>query len=172
MIELELTYLAKSLPAHLQDCSSKKIIDLYVDNGTDHFDLRIRQSGDKYELTRKTPVEDGDASKQTETTIALNQIEFESFAATRSRRVEKMRYFFEHEGHTAEFDVFEGELAGLVLVDFEFDSEAEKDAFQMPDFCLADITQETFIAGGVLAGKTYADIEGELNNFSYSKVVI
>ena len=172
MIELELTYLAKSLPANLPDCSSKKIIDLYVDNGTDHFDLRIRQNGDKYELTRKTPVEDGDASKQTETTIALNQIEFESFAATRSRRVEKTRYFFEHEGHTAEFDVFEGELAGLVLVDFEFDSEAEKDAFQMPDFCLADITQETFIAGGVLAGKTYADIEGALNNFSYSQVVI
>jgi len=167
MIELELTYLAKTLPANLKDCPSKKIIDLYVDNGTDHSDLRIRQNGDTYELTRKTPVEDGDASKQTETTISLNQTEFGSFSATKSRRVEKTRYFFNHEGRTAEFDVFEGELEGLVLIDFEFDDEAKKDSFVMPNFCLEDITQETFIAGGVLAGKKYSDLETELNRFNY-----
>ena len=48
MIELELTYLAKTLPVNIKGCQSKKIIDLYVDNGTDHFDLRIRKNGDKF----------------------------------------------------------------------------------------------------------------------------
>jgi CYTH domain-containing protein len=172
MIELELTYLAKTLPANLKDCPSKKILDIYVDNGTDHFDLRIRKNGDKFELTRKTPVEDGDASKQLETTTALNQTEFESFSQTKSRRVEKTRYYFEHEGSTAEFDVFEGDLSGLVLIDFEFDDEDIKNSFAMPDFCLEDITQETFIAGGVLAGKTYKDIKDELRKFSYSELVL
>jgi CYTH domain-containing protein len=167
MIELELTYLAKTLPTTLKDCPNKTIIDLYVDNGTDHSDLRIRQNGDQYELTRKVPVSDGDASKQLETTIALNQVEFASFATTKARKVEKTRYFFEYEGHTAEFDVFAGALDGLVLVDFEFNNEAEKDAFVMPEFCLADITQEKFIAGGVLAGATYTDIESDLHRFSY-----
>lgn len=167
MIELELTYLAKALPANLKDCQSKKIIDLYVDNGTDHFDLRIRRNGDKFELTRKTPVDDGDASKQTETTIDLNQTEFESFSNTKSKRIEKTRYYLEHEGHIAEFDLFESELDGLVLVDFEFETEAEKDSFEMPEFCLEDITQETFIAGGFLAGKSYNDIEAELSRFNY-----
>ena len=171
MIELELTYLAKSLPANLKDYPAKKIVDLYVDNGTDHFDLRIRQNGDKYELTRKIPVEAGDASKQTETTIVLNQTEFQSFANTTSRRIEKTRYFFEHNNHTAEFDVFEGALAGLVLVDFEFDTEDQKNSFVMPEFCLVDITQETYIAGGVLAGKKYSEIETELNRFSYVKLI-
>jgi CYTH domain-containing protein len=170
MIELELTYLAKVLPTNLKDCQSKKIIDLYVDNGTDHFDLRIRRNGDKFELTRKTPVDDGDASKQTETTIDLNQTEFESFSNTKSKRIEKTRYYFKHEGHTAEFDVFEDELDGLVLVDFEFETEAEKDSFKIPEFCLEDITQETFIAGGVLAGKTYNDIKEKLDKFNYKSL--
>ena len=167
MIELELTQLAKTLPVNIKGCQSKKIIDLYVDNGTDHFDLRIRKNGDKFELTRKTPVEDGDASKQTETTISLNQAEFESFLNTKSRRIEKTRYYFEHDGLTAEFDVFEGELKGLVLVDFEFENENRKSAFAMPDFCLEDVTQETFIAGGVLAGKAYGDIKENLDKFHY-----
>ena len=171
MIELELTYLAKALPASLKDCPSKKIIDLYVDNGTDHSDLRIRKNGDIFELTRKTPVEDGDASKQTETTINLNPIEFESFSNTKSRRIEKTRYYFEHDGHTAEFDVFEGGLNGLVLVDFEFANENDKDSFTLPDFCLVEVTQETFIAGGVLAGKSYGDIESDLARFNYKALI-
>ena len=168
MIELELTYLAKSLPTNLTELKSKKIIDLYVDNVTDHSDLRIRRNGDKFELTRKTPVDDGDASKQTEVTIPISKTEFESFLPVKARKVEKTRYYLEHGDRTAEFDVFKGDLSGLVVIDFEFNSEEEKDSFEMPDFCLEDITQETFIAGGVLAGKTYSDIESELNRFNYT----
>lgn len=170
MIELELTYLAKSLPTRLKELKSKKIIDLYVDNGTDHSDLRIRKNGDRFELTRKTPVNDSDASKQTEVTIPINKTEFESFMPVKARKVEKTRYYFEHDDRTAEIDVFEGKLKGLVVVDFEFNSEEEKDIFEMPDFCLEDVTQETFIAGGVLAGKTYSDIEEELNRFNYTSL--
>lgn len=170
MIELELTYLAKVLPADLLKSPSKHVVDVYVDNGTDHSDLRIRQSGDKYELTRKTPVYDCDASKQTEITIFLNQAEYKSLANVEARKVSKTRYFYEYEGGVAEFDVFCGALKGLVVVDFEFTSESEKESFVMPDFCLADITQETFIAGGVLAGKSYEDIADELDRFSYKKL--
>ncbi len=170
MIELELTYLAKELPEGLKNCKSKQIIDLYVNNGTDHSDLRIRKNGDTYELTRKTPVSDGDASKQIETTITLNEVEFDSLKNTNARMVSKTRYYYDYDGKIAEFDVFEEALVGLVVVDFEFESETEKDAFVMPDFCLADITQETFIAGGVIAGKSYSDIETEVAKFDYQKL--
>ncbi|HMO78027.1 MAG TPA: hypothetical protein PKD95_02415 [Candidatus Paceibacterota bacterium] len=170
MVELELTYLAKTLPPNLQDFPSKRIVDLYVNNGTDHADLRIRQNGDSYELTRKIPVEASDASKQIETTIALNQTEFESLSDTKSHKVEKTRYFFDHEGRTAEFDVFEGDLAGLVVIDFEFDEEREKQLFTMPEFCLADITQEDFIAGGMIAGKSYESLKSHLDKFGYKRL--
>jgi CYTH domain-containing protein len=170
MIELELTYLAKSIPSNLKNSPSKKIVDIYIENGTNHADLRIRKNGNKFEITRKTPVEDGDASRQTETTIPINEAEFESLSNVISRKVEKTRYFLEHNSRTAEFDVFEGDLAGLVVVDFEFESETEKDAFAMLDFCLADVTQEDFIAGGMIAGKNYEDIKEHLTRFGYKKL--
>ncbi len=170
MIELELTYLAKSLPVGLSSCDAKEIIDLYVENGTDHADLRIRKNGDRYELTRKVPTSEGDASKQEETTIPLMEEEFNSFKSIRCRRVSKLRYFYEHEGRTAEFDVFTGDLAGLVVVDFEFQTETEKDNFMMSDFCLADITQEKFIAGGVLAGNSMDNLKSDLDTFNYQKL--
>ncbi len=172
MIELELTYLAKKIPEGLNTCPSKKIVDMYIENGTGHADLRVRQNGEAYEITRKHPVDDGDASKQIETTIPLKHTEFESFSSAQVKKIAKTRYFYEYNNHTAEFDIFEDELAGLVLVDFEFDDEMGKDDFTIPDFCLADITQEIFIAGGILAGKSYGDIAADLERFAYKKLSI
>ena len=82
----------------------------------------------------------------------------------------KIRHYYEYKGRTAEIDIFQEYLQGLVLVDFEFDNVSEKDAFNMPEFCLADVTQEEFLAGGMLCGKTYADIEPFLKKFNYKKL--
>lgn len=42
----------------------------------------------------------------------------------------------------------------------------------MPDFCLAEVTEEDFIAGGVICGKTYADVAPELARFGYEKLAV
>ncbi len=169
MLELERTFLAKSVPKDLQSRPHKRIVDLYVENGTGKLDLRLRQSGDTYEMTRKRPVEGTDSSKQEEQTIALEKEEFESLSHATVRKIEKIRYYYPYGDLTAEFDIFKGDLAGLVLVDFEFKTEEEMRAFVMPDFCLADVSQEAFVAGGVLAGKSYPHIEAELSKYHYRK---
>ena len=64
-----------------------------------------------------------------------------------------------YNGYTLEIDVFKNNLEGLILCDVEFPSEAEKDSFLPPSFCGADMTQETRLAGGMLCGKEYKDIE-------------
>lgn len=74
------------------------------------------------------------------------------------------------EGKMAEIDVFVDELKGLVLMDFEFNTVEEKSAFKMPGVALVDVTQEDFIAGGLLAGKTYNDIVLELKRFNYKQI--
>jgi hypothetical protein len=56
-------------------------------------------------------------------------------------------------------------------VDIEFEKEKDKDSFVAPDFCLKDVTQEKFIAGGMLAGKSYEDIEKNLKNLGYKKIL-
>lgn len=171
MLELELTYLAKYIPEGLKECASKKMHDVYIENGEKHLHLRVRKNGEKYEITRKMPVEEGDASKQIETTIAIGLEEFNSLRSAKHRAVEKTRYYYKQQNYCAEVDVFEGPLQGLVVVDFEFDSEEKQNAFAMPDFCLAEVTQEEWMAGGMLAGKKYADIEVDLQRFGYNKLI-
>ncbi len=172
MIEREKTYLAKYLPEGLKNCRSKEIVDIYIPASEEHPMLRIRNNGDAYEMTKKTPVSGSDSSEQTEYTILLTLQEFKTLESVEGKRVQKDRYYYDYKGRTAEIDIFGGDLNGLVEVDFEFDNSEEKDTFDMPDFCLADVTQEKAFAGGMLSGKKYADIEKDLARYKYIPLTI
>ena len=169
-IELELTFLAKELPKGVKTAKPTRIVDIYVPDTPKHSHLRLRQKGDKYEMTKKMPITEGDASEQIEQTIPLTKDEFVALSNCSKKRVAKDRYKVKIEGKMAEIDVFMDELKGLVLMDFEFNTIDEKTAFKMPSVALADVTQEDFIAGGLLAGKTYSDIAPELERFNYRRV--
>ncbi len=168
-IEMEKTYLAKFLPEGLKDCRSKEILDIYVPKGSAHAKLRIRKSGETYTITKKNPV-GASASIQNEENIAILPEEFEAFAGMDGNRMRKIRYYYPYQGLTAEIDVFLEQLEGLVLVDFEFNEEKKLNDFIMPDFCLADVTEEEEIAGGVLCHHSFASLEEMLERFSYKKI--
>ena len=120
-------------------------------------------------ITKKEPLHGGDSSSFLEQTINLDIKEFEALSKIDGKRLRKIRYAYNYEGHTAEIDVFEDALEGLVLADFEFDGQGAMDAFKIPDFCLAEVTQEEFVAGGYLCGKSYSDIEAALKSYNYQK---
>lgn len=169
-IELERTYLAKYLPEGLAGCESKEVIDIYIPKSERHPNLRVRKYGDRFMITKKRPVAGGDASEQLEETIQLTREEFESMSKLDGKRLRKIRYFYDYEGKTAEIGVFKDDLDGLVEVDFEFKNAKEKNAFGTPEFCLVDVTHEEFLAGGMLCGKKYSDIEKDLKRFNYSRI--
>lgn len=170
MIERERTYLAKAIPEGLEDCPQKELCDVYFPKETVHPHLRLRQQGDKFEMTKKHRLNPDDASSLVEQTIELTEEEFLALATADGKQVKKTRYYLEYNGRTLEIDVFKGQLAGLVLVDAEFDTEEEKLSFKIPDFCLVEVTQEDFLAGGMLCGKGYQDIEENLARLGYSKL--
>lgn len=169
MIELEKTYLAKTLPDNLTDYKFKEITDIYIPKTSRHPTLRLRKNGEQYELTKKTPI-DKDPSRQQEDTINLTEEEFNTLKNIDGKKLRKKRYYYLHNGRTAEIDIFQDELEGLVVIDFEFTLVEEKDSFNMPYFCLADITKEEFIAGGMVCGKRYEEIEDKLIKFGYKKL--
>jgi CYTH domain-containing protein len=173
MIELEKTYLVKKIPKNLKNCKFKEIIDVYLPKTSEHPKLRLRKNGNEFELTKKEPVNEGDASHQKEQTILLTEIEFNNLnQQLEGKRVHKTRYLYDYKGRTAEIDIFQDQLLGLVVVDFEFATLDEKNSFQMPDFCLIEVTQEIFVAGGMICGKSYEDIEDELSKFEYRKLFL
>lgn len=169
-LELELTFLAKELPEGIKTIRPTRIVDIYIPDTPEHSHLRLRQKGEKYEMTKKMPVVEGNASEQIEQTIPLTEEEFTTLSSCSKKRVTKDRYNIEIEGKMAEIDIFVDGLKGLVLMDFEFNTVKEKSDFKIPDIALADVTQEDFIAGGLLAGKTYDDIAPELKRFNYKQI--
>jgi CYTH domain-containing protein len=167
VIELEISYLAAAIPEGLAECKSVEIEDTYFPAAQRHAKMRIRRKDNTYTLTKKEQIDPNDAGQQREFNLALTLDEYTALRQGDGRTVSKTRYFMPYQGHIAEVDIFGGPLEGLVVIEFEFDSLEEKDAFGMPDFCSADVTQEEFIAGGMIAGKAYADIAADLDRYDY-----
>ncbi|HUB93795.1 MAG TPA: hypothetical protein VMB52_04805 [Verrucomicrobiae bacterium] len=165
--EFERTYLAKFIPPELANVIPKHLIDVYIPQDAADPHLRLRQKDNQYEITKKVVVNADDVSHQTEETIPLTGQEFTALTHTATQKIVKDRYYVDLSGYPAQVDVFRGDLGGLVVIDFEFTSAAAKADFTAPDCCLVEVTQEYFIAGGRLPGKTYGDIEADLKRLKY-----
>jgi CYTH domain-containing protein len=173
-IEFEKTYLLKALPDGIEQADSVLIRDVYIPQTADHAHLRLRQKNDKYVITKKCPVNGlgGDPTHSYEHTIELIPEEFEALASRSNKDFIKRRYFMKLAGRSVEIDVYGEKLAGLAVVDFEFDSKSEMDAFEMPDCALADVSNEEATAGGYLAGKSIEEIMPQLEKYGYKKLEI
>ena len=124
--------------------------------------LRLRQKGTQYELTKKVNIDPQDLSLQDEYTIPLTKQEFERLRTVNGREVVKDRYEVPFGKYTLEVDVFRGDLEGLIIIEVEFKNQAERDAFVVPEYFGADVTQENVVAGAYLAGKRYGDLAADL----------
>jgi CYTH domain-containing protein len=172
MIELEKTYLVKEIPVDLSKCKFNEMIDIYIPKDSSHPKLRIRKNGDSFSITKKELLDKNDASQQKEHTIILTEEEFNSLKKVEGKKIHKLRYYFDYKNRQCELDIFLDELKGLILADFEFDKVEEKDKFEMPEFCLVDVTQDEDIAGGVLCGKTYDQLKDYLDKYKYKRLLL
>jgi len=158
MIEIEKTFLIKRLPNNLSQYKSQKIKQGYI--SPNPYPLRIRQKGDKFELTKKIPLKEGDFSSFNETNIYLTKYEFNKLWKSVEKSLEKTRYIIPLKNNlTAELDVFEKELKGLAFIEVEFNSQEEMDSFNPPNWFGRDVTQEDFAANVFLAGKNFKEIK-------------
>jgi len=171
-IELERTFLIKKIPDELEKSNSLEIIDVYIPEAAEHPVLRLRKKGANMELTKKVPLVGTDSSEQKEETIHLSEEEFKELQRIGGKKLRKTRHYYNYNNRVAEIDVYKDDLEGLVVVDFEFNSVDDKNNFIMPDFCLADVTQEKCIAAGIVAGKKYSDIQPILEKYGYRKILI
>lgn len=157
MTEIEKTFLVKNLPIDLARFSSYKIRQGYISSPPSP--LRIRQKGDKYELTKKIPLKAGDFSSAEEINIYLTKYEFDKLWPLVEKSLEKTRYLIDIDGkYIAELDIFEGALKGLAFVEVEFKSDQEMKDFVAPEWFGRDITQEGFSANSFIAGKSFEEM--------------
>lgn len=159
MIELERKFLAVDIPQRYFNNESVTIIDRYVPKSLDHPKIRIRAKGNDYKITKKELVSKDDRTVFTENTIVISETEYNCFLALDSKEIRKTRYFFTENKINGCVDLFTHNLEGLIIVEFEFNNVSDKKNFIIPSYCILEISDKETFAGGVLAGKSYSDVE-------------
>ncbi len=137
-MEIERKFLIKEIPFSLESFNVRLIEQGYLCTGPV---VRIRRDNDKYELTYKS----GGMMKRREENLPLNKTAYEHLVTkVDGRLIQKKRYMIPLDGTntglTVELDVFEGELAPLVLAEVEFPDEETANAFVAPEWFGEDVT--------------------------------
>lgn len=158
MLESEYSFLVKFLPKDLENYPKKEIKQGYYSDMPSP--LRIRESESKYELTKKVPLKEGDASRYDEVNLPIKKEEFERLWPACKKSLTKTRYYYPLENNLkAEIDIYHGKLEGLATVEVEFPSEEVRAKFKSPDWFGVDITQEEWAANSELSELTFDQVK-------------
>jgi adenylate cyclase len=134
--EIERKFLVDETPPREQLGKGTPIRQGYLaeDKGVN---VRVRITDKESVIT----IKGGDGLSRTEVEVPITVEEAESlWAFTDGRRLEKSRHRVSLGGDTAEVDIFAGALAGLRLVEVEFESEAAAKAFEPPAWFGREVT--------------------------------
>ena len=128
--EIERKFLVQSLPENLEQYSHKDIVQGYLAITKDGTEVRLRQKGEKYFLTVKS----GAGKTRFKSEVEITEDQFRAlWEATKGKRVEKTRYEIPHESGIIKFDVYHGDLDGLLSAEMEFPNEKDSNTFVPPE---------------------------------------
>ncbi|MBQ7085053.1 MAG: CYTH domain-containing protein [Anaerotignum sp.] len=136
-MEIERKFLTKHIPFDITVYPYKQISQAYISFSPT---IRIRQSDDAYILTVKGK---GHLARE-EFELPLTKEDYDRLSLkTEGTPVIKKRYLVPVDGGlTAEVDIYEGELTGLMTTEVEFPSLEEAERFVSPDWFGKDVSEE------------------------------
>ena len=146
-MEIERKFTVKELPANLAGYPSKRIEQGYLCTKPV---LRVRRKGDEYWLTYKG---EGLLVRE-EHEFPLDEEAYRHLLAKADGRIiTKDRYHIPCGEYTIELDVFDGELAPLVIAEVEFPSVEAAQAFAPPPWFDKDVTEDPAYSNSNLSKK-------------------
>ncbi len=147
--EVERKFVLPAPPEALDQHPSKRLEQGYLAIDPAGSEVRIRRKDDETLMTVKL----GIGLIRGEEEFAIDPERFERlWPMTEGRQVVKTRYFVPLEdGLTAEVDVYDGDLDGLVTGEIEFPDAETALAFAAPDWLGRDVTEDPRYANRTLA---------------------
>lgn len=136
-MEIERKFLTEKLPFDITAYPCHTMTQAYISFSPT---IRVRQSDDQYILTVKGK---GHLARE-EFELPLTQEDYmRLLTKTEGTPVVKKRYYVPLEGGlTAEVDLYEGELSGLMTTEVEFPSVEAAEAFIAPEWFGKDVSEE------------------------------
>ena len=145
-MEIERKFLVKELP-DLSGAKSSEIMQGYVSISPE---VRVRKLDNKYYRTEKG--EGTVVREEREWEISRREGE-ELFASIKTNVIEKTRYYLPCGEYTAELDIYKGKFSGLTVVEIEFPTLLEANAFTPPAWFGEDISEKKEYRNKILAQK-------------------
>ena len=136
-MEIERKFLTKQIPFDITAYPCKQISQSYISFSPT---IRIRQSDDKFILTVKGK---GQLARE-EFELPLSKEDYDRlFLKTEGTPVIKKRYLVPVAGGlTAEVDIYEGELEGLMTTEVDFPSLEDAERYVAPEWFGKDVSEE------------------------------
>lgn len=133
-MEIERKYLIKELPKNLDNYMHRHLEQGYLCTSPV---VRVRRDDDRYELTYKGK----GMMVREEYNLVLTKDAYEHLKKkVDGRIISKKRYLIPYQNYTIELDIFENDLAPLVLAEVEFETEEDANSFVPPEWFLKDVT--------------------------------
>ena len=129
---------------------SKTFEDTYIRRT--HLRLRVlsdSSTGQEFiKLTKK--LESASPYVQMTGSIPLSPLEYDFLSGLQGDRIRKVRHYHIHRGYVFSIDEFQDELAGLVMCEVEAGGVEELMQIEMPEYAVAEVTEDPFFTGGHL----------------------
>jgi CYTH domain-containing protein len=143
--EVERKFRVREVPPSLGEGTRLRQAYLALDGNVE---VRVRDHGGIPVLT----VKGGRGLQRTEVEVEIGPAELdELWALAPDRRIAKTRHRVPVGGHVAEVDVYSGPLEGLVMVEVEFPSRGEAEAFDPPPWFGDEVTDDARWSNAALA---------------------
>jgi CYTH domain-containing protein len=147
-VEIERKYVLPEPPPDLGDHPAEPIQQGYLAIADDGVEVRVRCLGDAMMLTVKS----GPGHVRVEEEIEIDERRFSAlWALTDGRRLSKTRHLVPLGDLTAEVDVYDGALDGLVTAEVEFPSVEASARFAPPEWFGNEVTGDARYAAQSLA---------------------
>lgn len=145
MVEIERKFLVDELPSNLGEGASIRQGYVALDDATE---VRIRAEGERRTLT----IKGGQGITRAEIELDITDIQFdELWGLVGTRSLTKTRHEVPVDGGLAQLDAYDGALAGLVVVEVEFPSMHDAEAFAPPKWFGAELTGDVRYSNARLA---------------------
>jgi adenylate cyclase len=143
--EIERRFRVREVPQALGQGTRLRQAYLAVDGDVE---VRVRDQGGTHVLT----VKGGRGIRREEVEVEIGSTEFdELLALAPDRRIDKTRHRIAVDDHVAEVDVYAGSLEGLVMVEIEFVSRPDAEAFIPPPWFGEEVTDDPRWSNAALA---------------------
>ena len=137
---------------------SKTFEDKYLHNT--RLRLRVLTDSDSGRQLIKLTKKHASASPyfRTISRILLSPDEYALFDSLEGDRLKKTRYYHHYKGRVFSIDVFEGDLAGLILCETEAEDLDELMKTEPPAFIAREVTEDEYFTGGELCRTNRAEL--------------